>query len=62
MIFNKFYLEKGSTVPADQIRIGIQPEAKFQVIVEPVSGADQEPEGKVFSSNHKDSFKRPTDS
>ena len=35
-------------VPVDQIRIGIQPEVKFQVDAQPLSGADQEPEGRII--------------
>ena len=33
-------------VPTDQIRIGIQPEAQFQVDSQPLAGTDQEPDGK----------------
>ena len=35
-------------VPANQIRIGIQPEAQFQVDSQPLAGSEQEPDGEFI--------------
>lgn len=38
-------------VPTDQIQIGIQPEAQFQVDSQPLVGTNQEPDGKFIIFN-----------
>ena len=48
-LLKNFSLERSRhTVPVDQIKIGIQPEAQFQVDTQPISGADQEPDGRFL--------------
>ena len=49
--FKHYFPEKSrSMVPTDQIRIGFQPEAQFQVDLQTLAGSEQEPDGKLALS------------